>query len=148
MLLLALDCMAQFKLGYYFVVQNIHHRRYPVVDRERGIVWSHAVFDQCTVNKGVLSDGRPYQFKGFNRPSSILVTEAFLIENGKIGPAVKGATLIGNGPDALTRVKMIGNDLQLDPGIGTCGKDGQGVPVGVGQPSLLLDSLTVGGTAS
>jgi TldD protein len=61
---------------------------------------------------------------------------------------VKGATLIGNGPDALTRVKMIGNDLQLDPGIGTCGKDGQGVPVGVGQPSLLLESLTVGGTAS
>jgi TldD protein len=75
-------------------------------------------------------------------------TEAYKIEDGKIGPAVKGATLIGNGPDALTRVKMIGNDLQLDPGIGTCGKDGQGVPVGVGQPSLLLESLTVGGTAS
>jgi hypothetical protein len=80
----ALDCMAQFKLGYYFVVQNIHHRRYEVVDQERGIVWSHAVFDQGTVNKGVLSDGRPYEFRGFNRPSSILVTEAFLIENGKI----------------------------------------------------------------
>jgi hypothetical protein len=80
----ALDCLAQFKLGYYFVVQNIHHRRYPVVDRERGVVWSHAIFDQGTVNSGVLSDGRPYQFKGFNRPSSILVTEAFLIENGKI----------------------------------------------------------------
>jgi len=80
----AMDCMAQFKLGYYFVVQNIHHRRYPVVDRERGVVWSHAVFDQGTVNKGVLSDGRPYQFKGFNRPSSILVNEAFLIESGKI----------------------------------------------------------------
>jgi TldD protein len=75
-------------------------------------------------------------------------TEAYRIEDGKIGPAVKGATLIGNGPDALTRVKMIGNDLRLDPGIGTCGKDGQGVPVGVGQPSLLLESLTVGGTAS
>jgi hypothetical protein len=80
----AMDCMGQFKLGYYFVVQSIHHRRYPVVDGERGIVWSHAVFDQGTVNKGVLSDGRPYEFKGFNRPSSILVTEAFLIENGKI----------------------------------------------------------------
>ncbi|HEY3826709.1 MAG TPA: hypothetical protein VGL82_19250 [Bryobacteraceae bacterium] len=80
----ALDCMAQFKLGYYFVVQSIHHRRYPLVDSERGVVWSHAVFDQGTVNKGVLSDGRPYQFKGFNRPSSILVSEAFLIENGKI----------------------------------------------------------------
>jgi hypothetical protein len=90
----SLDCLSQFKLGYYFVVQNIHHRRYPVVDRERGVVWSHAVFDQGTVNKGVLSDGRPYAFKGFNRPSSILVTEAFLIENGKIrrvemiGPSV------------------------------------------------------------
>ena len=90
----AMDCMGQFKLGYYFVVQNIHHRRYPVVDRERGIVWSHATFDQGTVNSGVLSDGRPYQFKGFNRPSSILVTEAFLIENGKfrrvemVGPGV------------------------------------------------------------
>jgi TldD protein len=75
-------------------------------------------------------------------------TEAYKIEDGKIGPAVKGATLIGNGPDALTRVKMVGNDLLLDPGIGTCGKDGQGVPVGVGQPTLLLESLTVGGTAS
>jgi hypothetical protein len=90
----AMDCLSQFKLGYYFVVQSIHHRRYPVVDLERGVVWSHAVFDQGTVNKGVLSDGREYAFKGFNRPSSILVTEAFLIENGKIrrvemiGPSV------------------------------------------------------------
>ncbi|MBL6946862.1 MAG: metalloprotease TldD [Rhodospirillales bacterium] len=74
-------------------------------------------------------------------------TEAYMIENGKIGAPVKGATLIGNGPDALTRVSMIGNDMQLDPGIGTCGKDGQGVPVGVGQPTLKLDDLTVGGTA-
>lgn len=73
-------------------------------------------------------------------------TEAYLIENGKIGAPVKGATLIGNGPDCLTKVKMIGNDMQLDPGIGTCGKDGQGVPVGVGQPTLLIDPLTVGGT--
>lgn len=80
----ALDCMSQFKLGYYFVVQSIHHRRYPLVDAERGVVWSHAVFDQGTVNSGILSDGRPYTFRGFNRPSSILVTEAFLIENGKI----------------------------------------------------------------
>jgi hypothetical protein len=80
----ALDCMSQFKLGYYFVVQAIHHRRYPLVDAERGVVWSHAVFDQGTVNSGILSDGRPYTFRGFNRPSSILVTEAFLIENGKI----------------------------------------------------------------
>jgi hypothetical protein len=90
----ALDCLAQFKLGYYFVVQSIHHRRYPLVDSERGVVWSHAVFDQGTVNSGTLSDGRKYTFRGFNRPSSILVTEAFLIENRKIrrvemvGPSV------------------------------------------------------------
>ncbi|GEQ97272.1 hypothetical protein JCM17844_09090 [Iodidimonas gelatinilytica] len=60
---------------------------------------------------------------------------------------MKGATLIGNGPDVLTRVKMIGNDLALDPGVGTCGKGGQSVPAGVGQPTLLVDALTVGGTA-
>ncbi len=76
--------MSQFKLGYYFVVQTIHDRRYPLVDAERGVVWAHVVFDQGTVNSGVLSDGRPYTFPGFNSPSSILVTEAFLIENGKI----------------------------------------------------------------
>ena len=80
----AMDCMSQFKLGYYFIVQNIHHRRYPVVDQERGIVWAHAIFDQGTVNQGVLSDGQPFTFRGFTRPSSILVTEAFLIEDGKI----------------------------------------------------------------
>jgi TldD protein len=74
-------------------------------------------------------------------------SEAYLIENGRIGPAVKGAMLIGNGPDALTRVRLMGNDTALDPGVGTCGKDGQGVPVGVGQPTLLIDNLTVGGTA-
>jgi len=72
--------------------------------------------------------------------------EAYLIENGKVTRPVKGATLIGNGPDALTRVSMIGNDMKLDPGVGTCGKDGQSVPVGVGQPTLRLDALTVGGT--
>jgi TldD protein len=75
-------------------------------------------------------------------------SEAYLIENGKVGPAVKGATLIGNGPDALTKITMIGNDLALDHGIGTCGKDGQSVPVGVGQPSLRMDGLTVGGTSA
>jgi TldD protein len=72
--------------------------------------------------------------------------EAYLIENGKITHPVKGATLIGNGPDVLTRVSMIGNDMQLDSGIGTCGKEGQSVPVGVGQPTLRIDGLTVGGT--
>ena len=74
-------------------------------------------------------------------------SEAFMIENGKVTYPVKGATLIGNGPDALTRVSMIGNDLQLDTGVGTCGKEGQSVPVGVGQPTLRIDGLTVGGTA-
>ncbi len=73
-------------------------------------------------------------------------SEAYLIENGRITRPVKGATLIGNGPDVLTRVSMVGNDLALDPGIGTCGKDGQSVPVGVGQPTLRVDGLTVGGT--
>ncbi|MCC7046524.1 MAG: metalloprotease TldD [Alphaproteobacteria bacterium] len=75
-------------------------------------------------------------------------TEAYRIEGGRIGAPVKGATLIGNGPDALTRVAMIGNDLRLDDGVGTCGKDGQSVPVGVGQPTLRIDRLTVGGTAA
>jgi TldD protein len=72
--------------------------------------------------------------------------EAYLIENGRITRPVKGATLIGNGPDALTRVAMVGSDLELDPGVGTCGKEGQSVPVGVGQPTLRIDGLTVGGT--
>ncbi|MCK4939228.1 MAG: metalloprotease TldD, partial [Rhodospirillaceae bacterium] len=75
-------------------------------------------------------------------------TEAYLIENGKVGAPVKGATLIGNGPEAMKKVSMIGNDLKLDAGVGTCGKDGQGVPVGVGQPTLKMDELTVGGTAA
>jgi len=75
-------------------------------------------------------------------------TEAYLLEDGRIGAPIKGATLIGNGPDCLTRVAMIGNDMKLDPGIGTCGKNGQSVPVGVGQPTLRIDGLTVGGTAA
>jgi TldD protein len=73
-------------------------------------------------------------------------SEAYLIENGKVGAPIKGATLIGNGPDVLTRVSMVGNDLKLDDGVGTCGKEGQSVPVGVGQPTLRVDGLTVGGT--
>jgi len=74
-------------------------------------------------------------------------TEAYLLENGKVGPAIKGATLIGDGATALTKIAMVGNDMKLDTGVGTCGKNGQGVPVGVGQPTLRLDGLTVGGTA-
>jgi TldD protein len=75
-------------------------------------------------------------------------TEAYRIENGKLGAPIKGATLIGNGPDVLTRVKAIGNDFALDEGVGVCGKGGQSVPAGVGQPTLLIDGLTVGGTAA
>ncbi|HEY2913148.1 MAG TPA: metallopeptidase TldD-related protein, partial [Candidatus Angelobacter sp.] len=74
-------------------------------------------------------------------------SEAYMIENGQVTAPLKNCTLIGNGPDALTKVSMVGNDLQLDEGVGTCGKDGQSVPVGVGIPTLKLDSMTVGGTA-
>jgi hypothetical protein len=82
--LFAMDCLSQFKMGLYYVVQSIHHRRYPLVDAERGVVWAHSVFDQGTVNEGTLSDGTKHRYPGFNRPGSILVSEAFLIENGKI----------------------------------------------------------------
>jgi TldD protein len=75
------------------------------------------------------------------------VSEAWWIEDGQMKYPVKGATLIGNGPDALTRVTMIGNDMALDSGIGMCGKEGQSVPVGVGQPTMRIEGLTVGGTA-
>lgn len=74
-------------------------------------------------------------------------SEAYMIENGKVTYPVKGATLIGNGPDAMNRVSLIGNDMRLDSGVGTCGKDGQSVPVGVGMPTLRMEGLTVGGTA-
>jgi hypothetical protein len=82
--LFSMDCLSQFKMGLYYVVQSIHHRRYPLVDAERGVVWAHSVFDQGTVNEGTLSDGTKHRYPGFNRPGSILVSEAFLIENGKI----------------------------------------------------------------
>jgi TldD protein len=75
-------------------------------------------------------------------------SEAYLIEDGKVTAPVKGATLIGDGPTVLTRVTAVGNDLKLDPGIGTCGKDGQSVPVGVGIPTIKISQLTVGGTAA
>ena len=73
-------------------------------------------------------------------------SEAYLIEDGQVTRPVKGATLIGNGPDVLSKVSMLGHDLALDRGVGTCGKEGQSVPVGVGQPTLKVDELTVGGT--
>ena len=73
-------------------------------------------------------------------------TEAYLIEDGKITSPIRGATLIGNGPEVMNRVSMVGNDLELDGGVGVCGKDGQSVPVGVGQPTLKVDEIIVGGT--
>jgi TldD protein len=73
-------------------------------------------------------------------------TEAYVIENGRVTFPVKGATLIGNGPEVMRRISMVGNDLALDDGVGVCGKDGQSVPVGVGQPTLKIDQVTVGGT--
>jgi TldD protein len=73
-------------------------------------------------------------------------TEAYLIEQGKVTRPIRGATLIGNGPEVMTRVSMLGNDLELDRGVGVCGKDGQSVPVGVGQPTLKIDEVVVGGT--
>ena len=75
-------------------------------------------------------------------------SEAYLIEDGKITSPIKGATLIGSGFEVLKKVEFVGNDLKMDPGIGTCGKNGQGVPVGVGQPTLKINGLTVGGTVS
>jgi TldD protein len=74
-------------------------------------------------------------------------TEAYLIEDGRVTAPVKGATLIGNGPDAMTKVSMIGNNMAMDSGVGVCGKGGQSIPVGLGQPTLRMDGLTVGGTA-
>jgi TldD protein len=74
-------------------------------------------------------------------------SEAYLIEDGKVTRPVKGATLIGNGPDVLKKVSLVGHDMKLDEGIGTCGKDGQSVPVGVGLPTIKIDEMTVGGTA-
>jgi TldD protein len=73
-------------------------------------------------------------------------TEAYLIEDGRVTRPVKGATLIGNGPEVMTRISMVGDDLALDGGVGVCGKDGQSVPVGVGQPTVKIDQVTVGGT--
>ena len=103
----------------------------------------------ASVNKGVYAQ----QFGGgqvdiTNGKFVFSASQAYLIENGKITRPLKGATIIGNGPDVLTRVSMVGNDLQLDSGIGTCGKDGQSVPVGVGQPTIRIDQLTVGGTSA
>jgi Predicted Zn-dependent proteases and their inactivated homologs len=102
-----------------------------------------------SVNKGIYAK----QFGGgqvdiTNGKFVFSASQAYLIENGRITQPIKGATIIGNGPNVLTRVTMVGNDMQLDSGIGTCGKDGQSVPVGVGQPTIRIDGITVGGTSA
>ncbi len=91
-------------------------------------------------------DSASRSISALTRPFVFGCTEAYLIEDGKVTAPVKGAMLIGNGPDAMRRVSMIGNDTKLDTGIGNCGKAGQWVPVGVGQPHLRMDQITVGGT--
>ena len=103
----------------------------------------------ASVNKGIYAS----QFGGgqvdiTNGKFVFSTSLAWMIENGKLTKPIKGATLIGNGPDVLTRVSMVGNDMRLDSGVGTCGKDGQSVPVGVGQPTIRIDDLTVGGTST
>ncbi len=104
--------------------------------------------DHRLVKKGLYALFRGGQVDITSGKFVFSASEAYMIEDGRITYPVKGATLIGNGPDAMNTVSMIGNDLQLDSGVGTCGKEGQSVPVGVGMPTIRLDSLTVGGTAS
>ncbi len=114
-----------------FMLPGPHHPEEIIASVERGLYAVHFGGGQVDITSG------KFVFSA---------SEAYLIEKGRITRPVKGATLIGNGPDVLTRVSMVGNDLALDHGIGTCGKDGQSVPVGVGQPTLRIDGLTVGGT--
>jgi len=108
-----------------------------------GRIGQRVASDACTVvDSGIL----PGQVDITNGKFVFSANEAYLIENGKITTPVKGATLIGDGPTVLTRVSMVGSDLAFDQGLGVCGKDGQSVPVGIGQPTLRVDELTVGGT--
>ncbi len=114
-----------------FMMNGPHDPKEIIASVKRGIYAPHFGGGQVDITSG--------QFV-------FAAAEAYLIENGKIGAPIKGATLIGKGADSLTKVKMVGNDMALDHGVGTCGKDGQGVPVGVGQPTLLMNGITVGGT--
>lgn len=114
-----------------YMLNGQHHPEEIIASVERGVYASQFGGGQVDITNG------KFVFSA---------SQAYLIENGKLTSPIKGATIIGNGPDALTRVSMIGNDMSLDSGIGTCGKDGQSVPVGVGQPTIRLDEITVGGT--
>ncbi|RML20650.1 DNA mismatch repair protein MutS [Pseudomonas syringae pv. maculicola] len=118
-----------------------------------GTISDEALLDERRDNliAAVLGDERLFGLAVLDITSGKFVfstCEAYLIEDGKITAPVKGATLIGNGPEAMSRVSMVGNDLSLDSGVGTCGKDGQSLPVGVGQPTLKIDAITVGGTGN
>jgi TldD protein len=115
-----------------FLANGNHDREEIIGSVQRGFYAKHFSGGQVDISNG------NYVFN---------VTEGYMIENGKIGRPVRGATLIGNGPNDLTRVSMVGNNMQLDPGIGMCGKDGQSVPVGVGMPTILISEMTVGGTS-
>ena len=151
--------------GYIQDSLNARLMKMPVTGNGRRESYAHVVMPRMTNTYMLAGDKAPEEIlasvdKGIyavnfgggqvditNGKFVFSMSEAYMIENGKVTYPIKGATLIGNGPDALTRVSMIGNDLQLDSGVGTCGKDGQSVPVGVGQPTLRIDGLTVGGTA-
>jgi TldD protein len=151
--------------GYIQDSLNARLMKMPVTGNGRRESYAHVVMPRMTNTYMLAGDKAPEEIlasvdKGIyavnfgggqvditNGKFVFSMSEAYMIENGKVTYPLKGATLIGNGPDALTRVTMIGSDLQLDSGVGTCGKDGQSVPVGVGQPTLRIDGLTVGGTA-
>ena len=151
--------------GYLQYSLNARLMKVPVTGNGRRESYAHLPMPRMTntfMLAGKESPGRncwlarPWPLRGelrwraggyHQREFVFTASEAYWVEKGKIKFPVKGATIIGNGPDALTRVTRIGNDLALDPGIGTCGKQGQSVPVGVGQPTLRIEGLTVGGTA-
>jgi TldD protein len=151
--------------GYIQDSMNARLMKMPVTGNGRRESYAHTVMPRMTNTYMLNGDRDPEEIIGSVKDGIYAVnfgggqvditngkfvfscTEAYAIENGKVTYPIKGATIIGNGPDALTRVSMIGNDLELDTGVGTCGKEGQSVPVGVGQPTMRIDGLTVGGTA-
>jgi TldD protein len=151
--------------GYLFDRQNAHLMKMPLTGNGRRESYAHAPMPRMTNTFMLAGDSIPEDIirsvkRGLYAVSFgggqvditsgkfvFSASEAYLIEDGKIGPVVKGATLIGNGPDILTKVTHVGNDMALDSGVGTCGKDGQSVPVGVGLPTIKISEITVGGTA-
>ncbi|MFN7612993.1 MAG: metallopeptidase TldD-related protein, partial [Alphaproteobacteria bacterium] len=125
------QCLPMPRMTNTFMLNGNHTRDEMIASVKRGIYAAHLGGGQVDITSG------KFVFS---------VTEAYLIENGKLTAPLKGVTLIGSGPDIMGKISMIGNDMALDPGVGTCGKAGQSVPVGVGQPSLKISAITVGGT--